>query len=104
LEKLRASKHEEKLQRQPPKKRRRAKKAAYRRSDVDQEQINFKKKNLESNISETKEEDLIKEKESKGQVEESWEQERNEPKALELKSESKELRQQPSKEEIFLKS
>lgn len=78
---MRASKHEEKLQRQPPKKRRRAKKAADRRSDVDQEQINFKKKNLESNISEIKEEDLIKEKESKGQVEESWEQERNEPKA-----------------------
>jgi hypothetical protein len=47
---------------------------------------------------------LIKEKESKGQVEESWEQERNEPKALELKSESKEPIQQPSKEEIFLKS
>jgi hypothetical protein len=42
LEKLRASKHEEKLQRQPPKKRRRAKKAADRRSDVEQEQMNFK--------------------------------------------------------------
>ena len=104
LEKLRASKHEDKLQKQPPKKRRRGKKAAERRSDVEQEQKNFKQENLELNISETKKEDLIKEQESKRQVQESWEQERNEPKPLELKSESNEPRQQPSKEEIFLKS
>ena len=104
LEKLRASKHEEKLQRQPPKKRRRGKKAADRRSDVEQEQMNFKQENLELNIFETQEKELIKEQESKRKVGKSWVQERKKPKDLELKSESNEPRQQPSKEEIFLKS
>ena len=104
LESLRASKHEKNLQRVPPRKRRRAKKAAERRSDVGQEQMVGQKENLERKVYETKEGIFIKELESKRQVEEIRQQEGNKPKALGLKSESKEPRQLPFKEEIYTKS
>jgi len=93
LESLRASKHEQNLQRLPPRKRRRAKKAAERRSDVGQEQMHGKKENLERKVYETKEGVFIKELDSKRQVEEIRGQELDKPKASGLKSESNEPRQ-----------